>query len=207
MRYRLAIFDFDGTLADSLAFFLGALDRLAGQHGFAKIAPAELAALRHCDTRQMMRELHVPAWKLPRIARSFMGLMYEHARDIALFEGAGDALRHLAAQGVVLAIVTANSRDNVGRILGPANLGLIRHLECGAPLLGKAARIRRVLRRCAVARHEAIYIGDQRSDAEAARAAGIAFGAVAWGYAPIEALRPLHPAEEFARLSELGRIA
>jgi len=27
-----------------------------------------------------------------------------------------------------------------------------------------------------------IYIGDQTTDAEAARGAGVAFGAVAWGY-------------------------
>lgn len=35
MRYRLAIFDFDGTLADSFSWFLGVVNRLADDSGSA----------------------------------------------------------------------------------------------------------------------------------------------------------------------------
>ena len=66
---------------------------------------------------------------------------------------------------------------------------LIRHYECGASLFGKAAQFRKVLR---AERHrrarDAICIGDEIRDLDAARAAGIAFGAVTWGYTAPEAL-------------------
>jgi phosphoglycolate phosphatase len=74
-------------------------------------------------------------------------------------------------------------------------------------VFGKASRIRAVLKRCGVAPGEAIYIGDQGTDAEASRKAGVAFGAVHWGYAPIEALRETGCDDEFATPRELLRIA
>jgi phosphoglycolate phosphatase len=37
MKYRLAIFDFDGTLADSFPFFVRVINQLAEQHGFKKV--------------------------------------------------------------------------------------------------------------------------------------------------------------------------
>ena len=39
MGYRLAIFDFDGTLADSLPWFEGILDRVADEFAIRKIDP------------------------------------------------------------------------------------------------------------------------------------------------------------------------
>lgn len=53
---------------------------------------------------------------------------------------------------------------------------------------------------------DAIYIGDQTVDFQAARKAGIAFGAVAWGYATIESLREYGPDEMFASVPDAMRI-
>ena len=46
MSYRLAIFDFDGTLADSFPFFVAVFNQVADQHAFNRIHPEELDALR-----------------------------------------------------------------------------------------------------------------------------------------------------------------
>jgi phosphoglycolate phosphatase len=74
-------------------------------------------------------------------------------------------------------------------------------------IFGKASRIRAVLKRCTVAPREAIYIGDQGTDAEASRKAGVDFGAVHWGFATIEALRGHACATEFVTPEDLHRIA
>ncbi len=66
---------------------------------------------------------------------------------------------------------------------------LISHYACGASLFGKAAKFRRVLKAAGIAPQDAIAIGDEVRDVEAARDAGIAFGAVAWGYATVDALK------------------
>jgi phosphoglycolate phosphatase len=207
MKYRLAIFDFDGTLADSFPFFVRVFNQLADRHGFQRIDADLIPAYRHYSARQMMEQVGLPAWKLPFVARNFISLMKQNAADIGLFEQVDELLPHLVNQGVTLAIVSSNSYDNVSRILGPANTRLIRQFECGMSIFGKPARIQKVLKKTGIAAPEAIYIGDQVTDLEAARQEKIAFGAVAWGYGTIESLREHSPEEEFDQVSTIRRIA
>ena len=207
MSYRLAIFDFDGTLADSFPFFISVFNQIADRHGFRHVGPDEAQDLRHHDTRAIMRHVGMPAWKLPLASRSFIGLMRENAARIPLFEGVGDALQALDREGVRLAIVSSNSEQNVRTVLGPALSSLFGHYECGMSVFGKASRLRKVVKRAAVEEAHALYVGDQAMDADAARKAGIAFGAVSWGYAPIEALRRVAPDREFGTPAELLHIA
>lgn len=61
----MAILDFDGTLADSAGWLLRELNRAAGRFGFRQVGKAEIAMLRGCDNRAIIRHLGVPAWKLP----------------------------------------------------------------------------------------------------------------------------------------------
>src|SRR5262249_56491953 len=133
---------------------------------------------RGYDARQMMEQVGLPAWKLPLVARSFISLMRQNAASIPLFEHIDDMLLHLADKGVTLAIVSSNSYDNVSQILGPANTKLISQFECGVSIFGKSARIRKALKKTGVPCSEAIYIGDQVTDLEAARREKVAFEAV-----------------------------
>lgn len=206
MRYRLAIFDFDGTLADSFPFFLSVFNKIADEHGFRRIDQAHIERLRHYGTREMMREVGMPAWKLPLAAASFKTLMRENAGQVHLFPQVDHVLRELARDNVKLTIVSSNAEDNVRQVLGPELSPLISQYECGMSIFGKTARIRKVLKRAAMAPGAALYIGDQTTDADAARRAGVAFAAVHWGYAPIEALRKVAPEHEFDLPASLAAI-
>jgi phosphoglycolate phosphatase len=157
--------------------------------------------------RQVMAHVGMPAWKLPAASRTFMAMMKDSAGEVALFDGVAEALRHLHAQGVLLTVVSSNSEHNVRTVLGPELAALVARFECGMSVFGKTSRIRAVLKRCAVAAREAIYIGDQGTDAEASRKAGVAFGAVHWGYATIDALRLAGADVEFTTPQALHRIA
>jgi phosphoglycolate phosphatase len=207
MRYKLAIFDFDGTLADSFPFFLQVFNQLAERHGFKQMDPASAHSYRGHSPRQMMSHVGMPAWKLPVVAKDFIALMRDNVSSIKPFEGIDDVLSHLAGRGVTLAIVSSNSHDNVSAVLGPDSTRLISHFECGMSIFGKSKRILKALRDAATGSHEAIYIGDQITDLEASRQVGVAFGAVTWGYGTIESLRTQSPEEEFERVADLKRIA
>ena len=207
MKYRLAIFDFDGTLADSFPFFIRVFNQLAEQHGFKGIDPDLAHTYRGYDARQIMEQVGMPAWKLPLVAKSFISLMRQNAASISLFEHTDDMLLHLANKGVTLAIVSSNSYDNVSQILGAANTRLISQFECGVSIFGKSARIHKVLKKTGIPCSEAIYIGDQVTDLEAARKENVAFGAVSWGYGTIESLREHFAEEEFDSVSAIRRIA
>jgi phosphoglycolate phosphatase len=201
----LAIFDLDGTLADSFPWFLGAMPAVADRFGFRRVAgPEEREALRGLGPREVLRRLEVPRWRLPAIARHVRRLKAEGAGAVPLFPGVPAMLRALSEAGVALALATSDSEANARVTLGAENAALIRHWGCGAPLLGKTRTLRRVLRAGGVAPEDAVFVGDEVRDAEAARAVGVAFAAVVWGYGAPEALRAQGPAFVFGGVAEIA---
>ena len=150
MKYTLAMFDFDGTLADTFPWFLSAVTRLAEKHGFNKIEAGEVETLRGYSAHKIVEHLGIPAWKLPRIGIDMRRMMAEDIRQIRSFEGIGAMLRGLSDRGVALAVVTSNAYDNVRHVLGAEHAALIRYYECGASLFGKRGKLRRVLKQSGV---------------------------------------------------------
>lgn len=182
MNYKLIIFDFDGTLANSFPYFLRTINLLAVRYRFPQIDVGDVEQLRGIDARQMMKLANLPAWKIPFIARSFIKLMARDIDQIQLFDGITDLLRKVTAQGVKLAIVSSNSEANVRRVLGADNAALIGYYGCGTSLFGKRRKFKKAMERYRVKPEETLCVGDEMRDIEAAQEAATAFGAVAWGY-------------------------
>lgn len=203
MPYSLAIFDLDGTLVDSFPWFLRTINDVADRFGFRRVRDEDVEGLRHASTREILSRLEVPLWKLPAIARHARRLKAEASAEIALFPGVVPMLRTLTDNGVQLALVSSDSEANARQKLGDA-AALFSHFDCAASVFGKPAKFRRVIRRAGVAPAEVIAIGDEVRDIEAARAVGIACGAVGWGYAAPAALQALAPDHMFAQMDEIA---
>jgi phosphoglycolate phosphatase len=205
MPYSLAIFDLDGTLADSFPWFLRSINDIADHFDFRRVRDEDIEELRHASTREILKQLEVPLWKLPAIARHARRLKGEAASEISLFAGVETMLRTLAGSGVQLALVTSDSEANAREKLGEA-AALFSHFDCAASLFGKPAKFRRVIRRAGVEPSQVIGIGDEVRDIEAARAVGIACGAVSWGYAAPAALRAHRPDLVFDRVDDIAAL-
>lgn len=190
-------------MADTLPWARSIFNELAEEHGFRRVEPHDYEHFRDLPPGALLRELGLPLWKLPRVVNSMRRRMAEHTGKFSLFPGISDALRRLGNGGVRLAIVSSNSRENVERVLGMENTKLIQHFACGVSMFGKATKLRQVLRQSAMPRQQSIYIGDEIRDAEAARKAGLAFGAVTWGQHSEETLRAQHPAQIFTTAREM----
>lgn len=202
-RYDLAIFDFDGTLADSAAWLRSVINEVARRYRFRQVTDAELDDLRGQPTAAVIRHLGVPAWKIPFIANHMRHLVARDAHEIKLFEGADRLLSSLAESGVALAIVSSNAEANVRRILGEQNAKRIDHYACGASLFGKASKFQAIVERQKAGAERTIAIGDEVRDLEAGRKAGIAVGAVGWGYATVELLRAQRPDHLFLAMDDI----
>jgi phosphoglycolate phosphatase len=204
-RYKLAIFDLDGTLSDSLPWFLRVVNSIADKHRFRRIDDRDVELLRGKSSREIIKYLAVPLWRIPVIARDMRRLKAESIHAIPLFAGVDVMLRELSLLGVTLAVVSSDSESNVRKALGD-HAQLISCFACGASLFGKAAKFKTVLKRTGIAATSAICIGDEVRDGEAAAQAGIDFGAVSWGFAKIEALRRTSPVVVFDSVAVISRL-
>ena len=204
MPYPLVIFDLDGTLADSFPWFLRNVNGVADKFSFRRILDQDIEALRGLGSREILRRLEIPFWKLPGIARHMRRLKAEHLADIELFPEVDTMLRALTDAGLRLALVSSDNEANARQQLGET-AALFTYFDCGASIFGKPAKFRRVLKRAAVDAAQAIAIGDETRDIEAARTAGIACGAVTWGYAAPKALQALGPDLVFDQMDDIAR--
>jgi phosphoglycolate phosphatase len=204
---KLAIFDFDGTLANTFPLFVDTLGDLAERHNFRMPLQTDVDKLRGSSANEILRELQLPLWRVPKVLADFRDIMRQRIDEIRPFDGIVDVLQTLADQKITLAVATSNSLNNVEAVLGHAMISRFAALECGATLFGKARRLRRVLQATQMEKANAIYIGDEIRDADAARKIGIPFGAVAWGYTDLRAMLPLQPDAIFKTPQDLLTLA
>jgi phosphoglycolate phosphatase len=204
VRYQLLAFDFDGTLADSSDWFVDTLNALSGELNFRPIDPSKSSEYRGLDVAGFCDYVGLPAYKMPKLVLRLREAARREYHKIALFPGIPEALALLRQRGFILAVVSSNAEDTIRKALGDATARQFLHYKCGASIFGKAAKLRSLLRSAQVSAARAIYIGDEMRDADAARKAGLAFGAVNWGYASPEALRGKNPDVIFGSVQDLA---
>jgi phosphoglycolate phosphatase len=200
---RLVIFDFDGTLSDSGDWFLSVIDQLARRFRFRTVAPDQVEMLRHKSSREVIDFLGISRWKMPLIARHLRKLVGRNAHEIELFPGTPDLLERLADTGVKIALVTSNSEANARKILGEEHAARIDFYACGSSLFGKAPKFRRVLKKMGIPAAQALAIGDETRDVDAAREVGMRAGSVLWGYASEAVLTALRPDALFRKPQDI----
>ena len=201
-RYRLAIFDFDGTLADSLDWFRASFHDVIARFDLTPITAEELEAMRGLSAREIMARLNVSMWQLPAIVSDMRKRKLAAASQTSLFAGIPAMLSDLQRQGIKTAIVSSDSEASVRQVLGPTTAQITR-FDCGAAVFGKHRKFRRVARKLGAKPSETICIGDEIRDIEAAKAASMDSGAVAWGYALPSALQAAGPTHLFNSVEEM----
>ena len=200
-RYRLVIFDFDGTLADSLPWFRASFQDMITRFDLATVRDDEVEGLRGLSAREIMANVYM--WQLPAIVSDMRKRKLAAASEISLFPGIPAMLTDLQRLGIKTAIVSSDSEASVRQVLGPTTTQITR-FDCGAALFGKHWKFRRVARKLGVKPSETICIGDEIRDIEAAKAAGMDSGAVAWGYALPAALQAAGPTHLFNSIEEMS---
>jgi phosphoglycolate phosphatase len=203
--YRLVIFDLDGTLVDSFPWFLSVVNEVANEFSFKQVGESDVAALRGASARDILNRLELPLWKVPRIASHMRRMKRAHLSELPLFAGVPDMLQSLSDNGIRLALVSSDSESNARLQLGKS-AACFSDFACGASLFGKTAKFERIVKRAGIAPSKAIAIGDEMRDMDAASAAGIAFGGVAWGYAHPDALRARNPQVWFDTVADIPRL-
>ncbi|MEM7417407.1 MAG: HAD family hydrolase [Gemmatimonadota bacterium] len=210
VRYPVVVFDYDGVLADSLGPHLDFLREVACDLGIEPRVPvpdADAFKRRWVDTQNPdalpLEDFMHAAGFMEEAEPLFERYVDEFGdRPVPLFEGALDLLEGLREEGVRLGIVTANHTAVVRTQLGPhfdlLEPGWFYGADSG-PGQGKAWAIEEILVAAGIAPTDMLFVGDQWSDAIAARDAGVDFLAVSYGWgldAGHVAHRVVHAASE-----------
>lgn len=206
MSFKLIVWDFDGTLADSLPTAVGIFNRLAPEMGFKPLE--DLNAARGMSTRQFLRQQGISLWRLARLVRRYQAASAEEADRLKLAAGLPELLATLSAGGVRLGVLSSNREDNIRRCLR-AN-GVEQHFAfvVGYPrLFGKGKALKKIIRAERLTRDDVLYIGDELRDVEAAKKAGVKVAAVTWGFHTAELLRSGEPDFVISDVNELVALA
>ena len=198
------IFDFDGTIADSLPAVIKVFEDLSKRP--QRFTPTEVEELRHLNLIEIAAALNIPKWKTPFLLFRGRGMMRHHLRSITLQPGMSELLPELARTHD-LYILTSNSRSNVQKYLSWHGLdGCFTGITGGASLLGKAPRLLQLLKRAGIDAEHTWYVGDEIRDIEAARAAGMPVVVASWGYNSRESLQKANPDALIDTVEELRKV-
>lgn len=179
MPFRAALFDFDGTLADSFAAITSSTNHVRQSYRLPAMSEAEVRGYVGFGLDKLMADLVPVAPVGEAVARyraHHAGVMISETR---LMPGVGETIRILAARGLKLA-VCSNKRVEFTRELVRA-LGLgdyFAHVLGPDDVQDRAkpdpAMLLEGLTRLEVSASEAVYVGDMVVDVRTARAAGVA---------------------------------
>lgn len=201
------LFDFDGTLADSLSTIVAISNRLAPEFGYRPTPPAQVDTLKGMSARQLIRYSGISVLKIPALLRRLRTELRQQNLLIPPCAGM-PAVIHELHKRHTLAIITSNSPDIVRTFLEAHQLQhYFTGVDGGGTLFGKGRLIRRFLQEQSFEPAQTIYVGDEVRDIEAARFAGIRVISVTWGFNSREVLMAAHPDWLVDRPDRLQAIA
>lgn len=207
MRYKLILWDFDGTLADTLATAAKIYNELACKHGALPVG--DLVSARDMATGEFLRAHNIPLYRVPLLVREFLAAQSERIDQARVFPQLVPVLARLSEMGVRMGVVSTNSQANIEACLRVNSAGQFFESTDGySYLFGKHRAIRRALGRAGVAADATLYVGDEVRDIVAAGRAGVDVAAVTWGFNSERILRehePTYIVESAAQLEAIVR--
>ena len=194
LSFRAAVFDRDCTLIDSADGIAEAVNRTLAELGHARADEADVLAWIGEGARillhRALRHAGADVPDGPGFDAAFAVLMRHYAASLPLqaraYPGVEETLLALRAQGVKVALCT----NKPERFIGPLFDALGWHAWFDAVVGGdtlaepkpSALPLRDLADRFGLAIAECVMVGDSRTDAEAAHAAGMPLVLVDYGY-------------------------
>ncbi|MEM1255491.1 MAG: HAD hydrolase-like protein [Cyanobacteria bacterium P01_H01_bin.21] len=188
------IFDFDGTIADTLETIVAITNRLASHYGYPQTTPERLKYLRALSTAELLEQSNVPLFQVPFLMRRVRRELHQDIGSIQVFQRLADVLLALTADGHTIMIASSNAPSTICPFLERHGLrAVFSQIYGNIGLLGKARSLRRIMRRHRLIPEEILYIGDETRDIEAAHCQGLAVASVSWGFSDRTALEAQGP--------------
>ena len=181
-RYGALIFDFDGTIADTLSAIIRLVNEHADEYHIRPLDEGDVDELRGMSNLEIIKKYKVPLVKVPSLVLRAQKELNHRIDEMALFPGVRELILGLKAMGVRLGILTSNSRENVQKFLRSQALDVFDFIHAEQNFFGKNWALLHLLKKHGLRKEGTIYVGDEVRDIEACQKVGVPVIAVSWGF-------------------------
>lgn len=203
---QLYIFDWDGTVMDSVSHIVSSIMWAAEKHQVETTPEAakNIIGLGLPEAMQTLFPDHPDQWDT--IQQSYAEHYVATSKETKLFDGMRELLTQLHAQGKLLAVATGKSRKGLDRVLDESGLRPVFTATRGAdetkskpdPLM-----LQEILTQTGIDAANAVMIGDTSYDMEMARNISMDRVAVTYGVHDVDVLTAFEPARIVSDVAEL----
>ena len=194
---EVVIFDFDGTLANSISLAIRLYNKHAAHFKALPVDEDELPALRKMVREhgyaKTLKSKNVHLRKLPNMVLTISREMRLHMSEVKPYDGIVEALQELKARGYRLGVLTSNQEPIVREFLETHQYPLFDFIVSEKTLFGKERALRKIMKKFALDRRGVVYVGDEPRDISACRKADISSIGVSWGLAGVDGLGKTPP--------------
>jgi len=189
MRYKLAIFDLDGTVLNTIGGLTHAVNAALAMNGLPERSRDEVQAMVGNGTRKLIERALGENADPALIAKVYSDYQQYYADNCSYdtfpYDGVSEMLRALNDAGVKCAVVT-NKPDLPARKLIEEHFGTLIAVTHGnvpeVPVKPDPTFVHMTMEELGVSSEETVYIGDSDVDIKTAAAAGTECISVDWGF-------------------------
>ncbi|MFB3895408.1 MAG: HAD family hydrolase [bacterium] len=206
MLYKLLIFDFDGTIANTSPLIFASFNAVAQKYLGKTFTPHEIVAMYGPTEDEIIAKLVTPTEYESATAEFYR--VYAGKPDLVeQFAGLPEFLNQAKQQHRILGIFTGKGRKTC--LINLRELGYQDYFEyiyTGDDVEHRKPHpeaLLKIMQTAKVAPEQTIYIGDSMSDIKCAKSAGITFGAAFWDPLADERILKMEPDYIFKSISGL----
>ena len=189
MRYKLAIFDLDGTVLNTIGGLTHAVNAALAMNGLPERSRDEVQAMVGNGTRKLIERALGENADPALIAKVYSDYQQYYADNCSYdtfpYDGIPEMLRALNDAGIKCAVVT-NKPDLPARKLIEEHFGSLIAVTHGnvpdVPVKPDPTFVFMTMKELGVSPAESVYIGDSDVDIRTAAASGIDCISVDWGF-------------------------
>ncbi|WP_458404005.1 HAD family hydrolase [Methanobrevibacter sp.] len=208
---RLAIFDFDGTLFDSICDVVKCYNKTLELYGFPTLTRREYIPCLGGNIDEITSLVlgeNSSAENVEKVKKTYLDFYNSSPKDLTVpFPNALEVLRELRDKNVLLAInsnrLTYSLNEFVERFFPDIDFVAVEGHNPPHPSKPHPCGVNNIVEKAGVSLDEAVYIGDSITDIRTAENAGVDCVLVSWGYGNENDLKNDYPTEVISDMFEL----
>ena len=191
---KTIIFDFDGTIADTLDSVVKIVNNQAEHFGYKKVTKEDIPYLQGKKPREILSYLGISIFKLPLWIKKIHSEINKEISNRVPTVNISPLLSELYNDEYFhFGILSSNTQENVKQFLDKNELDFFDFVRTGKSVFGKSYMINKIIKQRKIRKSDVFYVCDEVRDIEAAKKSGIKSVAVTWGYNTKDAIIKENP--------------